>query len=272
MAKEAYYFSHDSNARSDEKILQLRAEFGWEGYGLYWAIIETLRESSDYSFSSNAKAGLAISLNTTKEKLNDILELCFNESLLIEKDGRFFSESLMTRMEQVDEKRRKRAEAGRLGGIAKASLKQKSSNALANSSKESKVKEKKGKGKEQLNIDEIYSIYPTKCPVRNCSTGKSKSNKIKIKSLLKTNTVEELKSTIERYVSECKLNNAYIKNFSTFLNNIPDYSEAELPKNKLYTYFLQDRGTMANRTEKQYLIDKKMYESNGWKIRLISAK
>jgi len=41
MKKEAYYFSLDSNARDDPKILQLRMEMGWEGYGLFWAIIET---------------------------------------------------------------------------------------------------------------------------------------------------------------------------------------------------------------------------------------
>jgi len=230
MVKEAYYFSHDSNARGDEKILQLRSEFGWEGYGLYWAVIETLRESSDYSFSSNAKAGLALSLNTTKEKLNGILNLCFDTNLLVEKDGRFFSESLMIRMEQVDEKRRKRAEAGRLGGIAKASSKQKPSNAKATPSKEKKRKESKGKEKIQKEADaanEIYSLYPTRCPVKNCSTGKSKTNKTKIKSLLKTNTADELKAMIKRYVSECTTGKTFIKNFSTFLNNLPDYSEPE---------------------------------------------
>jgi len=36
MKKEAYYFSHDSNARQDEKIIKLRMKLGWEGYGLYW--------------------------------------------------------------------------------------------------------------------------------------------------------------------------------------------------------------------------------------------
>jgi hypothetical protein len=29
------YFSHDANARHDEKILELRAELGWEGYGTF---------------------------------------------------------------------------------------------------------------------------------------------------------------------------------------------------------------------------------------------
>jgi len=46
--KEAYYFSHDSNARNDDKIIKLRMKHKWEGFGLYWAIIERLREATEY--------------------------------------------------------------------------------------------------------------------------------------------------------------------------------------------------------------------------------
>mgnify|MGYP001572489914 CR=1 FL=1 len=35
MAKDTYYFSHDYNARNDEKILELRVKYGAEGYGLF---------------------------------------------------------------------------------------------------------------------------------------------------------------------------------------------------------------------------------------------
>ncbi len=143
MAKEAYYFSHDSNAKSDDKILELRSEFDWWGYGMYWAVVETLRDSSNYTYPSNAKAGLALSLNVDKTKLEQFLSKCFSLGLFIEKEGLFFSESLMKRMEEVDEKRRKRAEAGRLGGNAKAKAKQGSGKRQAKRSKESKGKEKK---------------------------------------------------------------------------------------------------------------------------------
>ena len=48
MKKEAYYFSHDANAKDDPKILQLRMHLGWEGYGLFWGLIELLRNQPDY--------------------------------------------------------------------------------------------------------------------------------------------------------------------------------------------------------------------------------
>ena len=46
--KEAYYFSHDANARNDIKIKAMMSRYGYEGYGMYWAIVEMLRETKDY--------------------------------------------------------------------------------------------------------------------------------------------------------------------------------------------------------------------------------
>jgi len=47
-AKSSFYFDHDYNARNDQKILELRSEFGWHGYGLYFAILENLCEANGY--------------------------------------------------------------------------------------------------------------------------------------------------------------------------------------------------------------------------------
>ena len=46
--KDTYYFSHDSNANQDPKILAMRSVYGWEGYGWYWLLVEMLREQEDY--------------------------------------------------------------------------------------------------------------------------------------------------------------------------------------------------------------------------------
>ena len=150
MSKDAYYFSHDSNARSDEKILELRDVYGWAGYGMFWAIIEMLRDSPDYTLS-NSIAMLKQCLNIDKTLAQEFYNHCIKLELLIENEGRFYSESLMKRMEEIDEKRRKRADAGRKGGNAKAMLKQNPSNALAKASKESKVNESKIKEKKECN-------------------------------------------------------------------------------------------------------------------------
>ena len=72
-------------------------------------------------------------------------------------------------------------------------------------------------------VDEVYTGYPTKCVVRGASTGKSASNKKKIRTLLKSSTKEELLLIIKKYISDCKKDKVYMKNFTTFLNNLPDY-------------------------------------------------
>ena len=46
--KDAYFFSHDCNARNDPKILALRSIYGAEGYGVYFMLIEILREQPEY--------------------------------------------------------------------------------------------------------------------------------------------------------------------------------------------------------------------------------
>lgn len=163
MKKDAYYFSHDSNARNDDKILELRSKFGYEGYGIFWAIIEVLRDQTNYSYETEKINGLSIAINVDKVLLSEILNYCIKISLFVENNGFFYSESLMVRISKIDESRLKRAEAGRKGGIAKALLQQSSGNGLANSSKEKKGKESKKEENIKIysteNFEERFDIF-----------------------------------------------------------------------------------------------------------------
>jgi hypothetical protein len=70
-------------------------------------------------------------------------------------------------------------------------------------------------------VDRMYALYPTKCPKRNTSLGKSMKDKARIKTLLKTYTKEQIEQVIRNEVdSNYGVN--YMKNFSTFLNNFPE--------------------------------------------------
>ena len=42
------YFSHDANAHRDEKLIAIRMKHGWAGIGLFWTILEKMREASNY--------------------------------------------------------------------------------------------------------------------------------------------------------------------------------------------------------------------------------
>lgn len=89
------------------------------------------------------------------------------------------------------------------------------------------VKEKVDSGA----VDRIYALYPTKCPVSQRATGKSSTDKRKIERLLLDRSEEDLTKAIKRYLDDSVKTQSYIKNFSTFLNNVPDY-EADLPMPK----------------------------------------
>ncbi len=119
--KDAYYFPHDCNARNDPKILALRSVYGAEGYGVYFMLIEILREQPDYKLkvSKYLYHALAMQTQVQKEKLQEIVEACCKEfmdgdSPLLVNDGEYlYSASLLRRMERVDDISKLRKEAAR---------------------------------------------------------------------------------------------------------------------------------------------------------------
>lgn len=78
-----------------------------------------------------------------------------------------------------------------------------------------------------VDVEEVYKKYPTKCLIRGASTGKGAKDKTKIKALLKQHSKNELLETIELYVNDCVSTSTYMKNFSTFLNNLPSIESFE---------------------------------------------
>lgn len=154
--KDAYYFSHDSNARNDQKIMKLRMKEGMAGYGIYWAIIEMLREQEGYSLELDDIDSIAFELRQER----DVIERIVNDyNLFVIDDGRFYSESLSERMCKMDEIRKKRSMAGK---SKKTKEKQKGNKCLTNDkqmiNKSEQVKEKKGNEK-KLNEKNIYAEF-----------------------------------------------------------------------------------------------------------------
>ena len=47
MPKDTFYFSHDYNARNDEKIKRLIRKHGMQGYGVFWSIVEDLYNNTN---------------------------------------------------------------------------------------------------------------------------------------------------------------------------------------------------------------------------------
>lgn len=102
---KAYWFTHDCNAKDDPKIMILIDELGLEGYGIYWVLIETLREQKEYKYPLKLLGYLARKYNTSAQKMEVIV---LNYTLFeIENNEFFISKSLCKRMEKYDEKVKK---------------------------------------------------------------------------------------------------------------------------------------------------------------------
>jgi hypothetical protein len=142
--KTTYYFSHDFNARTDNKIKLLLKEKGWTGYGLFWAIVEDLYNNANalpLDFES-----IAFDLRTQD---TGIIESIINDYDLFKNDGQFFwSESVQRRLDEREERSVKARQS--------ANKRWNNANAMQSHSEGNAIKERKGKeikGKE-ININE----------------------------------------------------------------------------------------------------------------------
>ena len=261
--KKTNYFSHDSNARNDSKIISLRMKFGAEGYGIYFMIIERLREESDY-VSNKDYDSLAFDFRTTPEKVKSVIE-DFGLFIFTDDDC-FYSESLMQRMILKDEKSKKHSLGGkkamdkRWNNIQETN--QNDRDVITNLSnldnivitnlseldnKESKVKESKGK-ESKVNITHI-----------NKSENSNFQNPDEAE-LIETEEVPLQKSS-EKKVSPTE--DVFLNNLSKFQNDYPNtkrFQEICMFNNKpeefmlkLFDEFIEDnRKSREHATKEDY--------------------
>lgn len=172
--KDAYFFSHDCNARNDPKILALRSVYGAEGYGVYFMLVEILREQPDYKLAVNKYiwSTLAMQMQVEASKLEQIINDCCTEfsengNTLLVNDGEYlYSASLLRRMGKVDDISNLRREAARKrweNNPCKTSGNSDGcsddANAGQEQSKEKKSKEKQSKAEQRKEKQNIFSDF-----------------------------------------------------------------------------------------------------------------
>ena len=148
MKKETFYFSHDYNVRTDEKIKSLIRKHGMEGYGVYWSVVEDLYNNAN-ALRTDCD-GIAYDLRVH----TDIIKSIINDFNLFEIQDEYFSSiSIEKRLSQRVEKSVKAKESAnkRWNNNANAMRPHSERNAI----KESKVKESK------VNIDssKLLSVF-----------------------------------------------------------------------------------------------------------------
>jgi hypothetical protein len=136
------YFSHDYEARGDEKIKRLLFVHSWIGYGIYWAIIETLYQNSGYLILDYES--IAFDMRTDKNIIDSIIN---DFDLFKIKGKKFYSESVLRRLNERKEKSENAKRSALIrwnkGDNKHADALPTQSDSNANKGKKRKLKEKK---------------------------------------------------------------------------------------------------------------------------------
>jgi hypothetical protein len=237
--KDAYYFSHDSNARHDPKILGLISQFGMEGYGRYWVLIEMLREQEDYKLKKTKYLfnALAMQMQCDSNAAHDFAYACINEhELLVEDEDFIWSPSLKKRMENKDKKSdqaKKAAEARWKKTDSDEGSGQKDSGRNADAMRThsgrnaNKGKKKKGEqNKKEIDnaFESVWKEYPKKADKQNAYK--------KFLKKVKDDGIELVLSGTRAYIEETRKHETdqqFIKHYATFLNkeSYKDYEQID---------------------------------------------
>ena len=116
--KDAFYFPHDSNARDDIKCVELLGVLGVEGYGIFWILIEMLREQPEYKYPVKLLPVIAKRYCVAPETVNDVVNKF--GLFIVDENGFFFSESLSRRMATMDGKKEQARLAGEISALKRA--------------------------------------------------------------------------------------------------------------------------------------------------------
>ena len=100
------YFNHDSNARNDIRIIKLRAKLGYEGYGIFWSLLEILFTEENKLCIDDYET-LAYGLQCNSSILKQVIE---DFDLFIIEENCFYSRRLYEHIEDINTKSRKAKE------------------------------------------------------------------------------------------------------------------------------------------------------------------
>jgi hypothetical protein len=148
MQKDAYYFPHFCNARHDRKIKRLRKELGLEGYGIYFMLLETLREQQDLMYPIDDIDLLAEEFGTSEQKIRVVI--CNYELFQLDPEQKFFSPKMLIYLEPYFKMKEQRRDAGlksaakRLSNDRSTTVQRPFNKVKESKEEESKEEEKKG--------------------------------------------------------------------------------------------------------------------------------
>jgi len=150
MSKDTYYFSHDYNARADDKIKGLIRKHGMVGYGVFWSIVEDLYNNAnalqlDYE---GIAYDLRVDAEMVKSIINDFDLFCFE-------NGSFGSYSIEKRLDE----RNSKSEKARQSAFKRWNKIKADANAMPTHSEGNAIKERKGKEIKDIKENNIIPLF-----------------------------------------------------------------------------------------------------------------
>jgi len=113
MAKDAYYFSHDSNSQDDPKCMILIDQLGMEGYGIFWACVEKMHETNMSITKQELIEKLSLIGFGDPNEISDCIEHMLKSGVFIENNGVLYSERIA---HNVADYIKRYVDTGRKGG------------------------------------------------------------------------------------------------------------------------------------------------------------
>jgi len=252
--KDAYYFSHDTNAFLDPKIRYIVAEYGLLAYGMFWVIIEMLAAQKNYKIpvkgfvvallpllqgkklSYKSEGGLGFfedeegnevgiqikdSLDISLAYATRIFDSMIDCGLLVVDSGAFYSDSLVERMVKKEEKSNKYRQSALIrwhGKQEKHAIALQPEVGCSTQKMQSKVKESKGnKIHSAFSFDPLWTNYPRK-------DGKKDAERHFNASVKTQKDYDDIQLALKNFCEAMKGREMqYIKNGSTWFNNWRDW-------------------------------------------------
>ena len=100
------YFNHDSVARLDIRVIKLRSKLSYEGYGVFWAVLELLF-TEENKLCVEDYDSLAFGLQCDPKILKQVIE---DFDLFVVENGCFYSRRLNNHIEDINNKSTKAKE------------------------------------------------------------------------------------------------------------------------------------------------------------------
>ena len=237
--KDAYYFSHDSNARNDQRLMKLRMKYGPEGYGIYFMIIEILRDIENYTLHISDVESICFDIRSDADIVKDIIK---NYNLFVFEGDYFYSKSLSRRMEKLDRIKEIRRESGKKGAIASAKVRQVLKSEVTNVEQVKKSKEKNSKVKENkenkleeplsFSFDIFWNLYDFKQLKPDCEDIWLGKKKTKRGLLFDDDIRQQIMDHLPLYVDNTYKDGNYPprKHPKTYLNNNGWEDEVVVPE------------------------------------------